>query len=172
VSFVCSVVGAFGLVCDLNKDLSFNPSARFVAFEKEIDAWLAGLGRHPREVDWNTQAMPDTSPIPSSARWHFQTAMILAVAADALQVFVFPFFAEGALSPADDILDLAVAAALVRLVGWHWEFLPAFAIELVPGVDLVPFWTLAVANVYRKWKQKSVTEDTRDKAPVIEGEYR
>jgi hypothetical protein len=39
-------------------------------------------------------------------------------------------------------------------------------------VDLVPFWTLAVANVYRKWKQKSVTEETRDKAPVIEGEYR
>jgi hypothetical protein len=24
-------------------------------------------------------------------------------------------------------------------VGWHWEFLPAFASELVPGVDLVPF---------------------------------
>jgi hypothetical protein len=116
-------------------------------------------------------ARPDI-PIPTSARWRFQTAMILAVAADALQVFVFPFFAEGALSPADDILDLAVAAVLVRLVGWHWEFLPAFAIELVPGVDLVPFWTLAVANVYRKWKQKSVTEETRHKAPVIEGEYR
>src|SRR6185312_11511766 len=91
-------------------------------------------GRHPREVDWDTQAMPDTSPI--AARWRFQTAMILAVAADALQVFVFPLFAEGALSPADDILDLAVAAVLVRLVGWHWEFLPAFAGDLVPGVDL------------------------------------
>jgi hypothetical protein len=155
-----------------DKDLSFNTSARL------LDSWhLRRKLRHgsqawSREVDWNTQAMPDTSPNPSSARWRFQTAMILAVAADALQVFVFPFFAEGALSPADDILDLAAAAALVRLLGWHWEFLPAFAIELVPGVDLVPFWTLAVANVYRKWRQKSVTEETRDKAPVIEGEYR
>ena len=108
-----------------------------------------------------------------SPRWRFQSAMVLAVAADALQIFVLPLFSEGALSPADDVLDLAVAAILVRLLGWHWEFLPAFAAELVPGVDLVPFWTLAVANVYRKWKQKSVTEEqTRGEARVIEGEYR
>jgi hypothetical protein len=77
----------------------------------------------------------------------------LAIAADVLQIFVFPLFSEGALSPADDVLDLAVAVILVRLLGWHWEFLPAFAAEIVPGVDLVPFWTFAVANVYRKWKQ-------------------
>ena len=83
--------------------------------------------------------------------------MALAVLADALQILVFPLFSEGALSPADDVLDLAVAAVLVHLVGWHWEFLPAFAGELVPGLDLVPFWTMAVASVYRKWKQMVVT---------------
>ena len=82
--------------------------------------------------------------------------MILAMAADALQIVVFPWFAEGALSPADDVLDLAVAAVLVNLLGWHWEFLPAFLVELVPGVDLVPFWTMAVANVYRKWRQITI----------------
>jgi hypothetical protein len=27
----------------------------------------------------------------------------------------------------------------------------------VPGVDLVPFWTMAVANVYRKSKQIAIT---------------
>src|SRR5437867_12921139 len=108
----------------------------------------------------------------SRPRSRFQAAMILAIAADALQIFVFPLFAEGALSPADDVLDLAVALVLVRLLGWHWEFLPAFAAELVPGVDLVPFWTIGLANVYRKWKQKSVTEETREKAQVIEGEYK
>jgi hypothetical protein len=107
-----------------------------------------------------------------SNRWRFQSAMILAVAADALQILVFPFFAEGALSPADDILDLAVAAVMVRLLGWHWEFLPAFAGELVPGVDLVPFWTLAVANVYRKWKQQFASQEPREKSRVIEGEYK
>jgi hypothetical protein len=92
------------------------------------------------------------------------------MAADALQIFVFPLFAEGALSPADDVLDIAVAGLLVHLVGWHWEFLPAFAAELVPGVDLVPFWTLAVLNVYRKWKQIMVTvEEARDQRPALEG---
>jgi hypothetical protein len=106
-------------------------------------------------------------------RWRFQSAMVLAAAADALQILVLPLFSEGALSPADDVLDLALAAILVRLLGWHWEFLPAFAAELVPGVDLVPFWTIAVANVYRKWKQQSVTvEQTRGETRVIEGEYK
>src|ERR1043165_2821771 len=104
------------------------------------------------------------------SRRHFQTALLLAVAADVVQVIALPLFSEGALSPVDNVLDLAVAAVLVRLLGWHWEFLPAFAAELAPGVDLIPFWTLAVANVYRKWKQKSVSEEqTRTEARVIEG---
>jgi len=84
---------------------------------------------------------------------------VLAMVADAVQIIGFPLFAEGALSPLDDILDVIVAVALLRLIGWHWEFLPSFAAELVPGVDLVPFWTLAVANVYRKWKQIEVAGD-------------
>jgi len=97
--------------------------------------------------------------------------MILAVAADALQVLVLPLFAPGALSPADDVLDLAVAAVLTHLLGWHWEFLPTFFAELVPGVDLVPFWTLAVANVYRKWKQTTITaEETRQERSALKGQ--
>lgn len=79
--------------------------------------------------------------------------MILAIVADALQIIIFPVFVTGALSPADDILDLGVGAVMVHLLGWHWEFLPSFLAKLVPGVDLVPFWTLAVANVYRKSKR-------------------
>jgi hypothetical protein len=103
-----------------------------------------------------------------SVRSRFRAAMVLAVAADALQIFVLPLFAEGAFSPADDLLDLAVAAVLVRLLGWHWEFLPAFVGELVPGVDLVPFWTLAVASVYRKWKRITVTaEETGEQRPAL-----
>ena len=93
-----------------------------------------------------------------SARSRFRAGLILAMAADALQLFVFPLFAEGALSPADDVLDVVVAIVLVRLLGWHWEFLPAFAAELIPGADLVPFWTLSVASVYRKWKRISNTD--------------
>ena len=91
------------------------------------------------------------SPGPS-----IRTAMILAIIVDALQIAVFPLFAEGVLSPADDILDFGMAAVLVHLLGWHWEFLPSFFAKLVPGVDLVPLWTLAVASVYRKSKQAAV----------------
>jgi hypothetical protein len=86
-------------------------------------------------------------------RTRFQVAMILAILADALQLAVFPFFVQGAASPADDIVDCGVGAILVYLLGLHWEFAPSFIAKLIPGVDLVPFWTLAVANVYRKSKQ-------------------
>ena len=116
-------------------------------------------------------AVVTEDPVPLSPRTRFRVAMILAMAADALQIFGFPLFAEGALSPADDVLDIAVAAVLVNLLGWHWEFLPAFLAELVPGVDLVPFWTMAVANVYRKWKQIAVTaEEAREQRPALEGQ--
>jgi hypothetical protein len=89
----------------------------------------------------------------------FRTAMMLAVIADALQIIVFPLFVEGALSPADDVLDFGVGAMMIHLLGWHWEFLPSFFAKLVPGVDLVPCWTLAVANVYRKSKLIVVTDE-------------
>lgn len=82
----------------------------------------------------------------------FRLAMLVAIIADALQLVVFPAFVAGALSPADDLLDLGIAATMIRLLGWHWEFLPSFFVKLVPGVDLVPFWTIAVASVWRKAK--------------------
>jgi len=71
-------------------------------------------------------------------------ARAIAIAADFLQIAIFPAFSEGAVSPLDTGLDLAVAGALTALVGWHWAFLPSFAAELVPFVDLVPTWTAAV----------------------------
>jgi len=92
----------------------------------------------------------------------FKTAMLLAIVADALQLVVFPAFVEGALSPADDLLDLGIAAMMVRLLGWHWEFLPSFFAKLVPGMDLVPFWTLAVANVWRKTKANVVASGVQE----------
>ena len=99
----------------------------------------------------------DTIKISPGSR--FRAAMMLAIIADALQIVVFPLFVEGALSPADDMLDFGIAAVLVHLLGWHWEFLPSFLAKLVPGVDLVPFWTMAVANVYRKSKRIAVTAE-------------
>lgn len=76
-------------------------------------------------------------------------AWIVALAADAIQIAVFPMFAEGALSPADTALDVLVAALLIRLLGWHWAFLPTLAAEMLPGFDLFPTWTAAVYFVTR-----------------------
>ena len=114
----------------------------------------------------STVVTHDTITISPGLR--FRAAMVLAIVADALQIVVFPLFVEGALSPADDILDFGIAVVLVQLLGWHWKFLPSFFAKLVPGVDLVPFWTMAVANVYRKSKRIAVTaEENRQQRPAL-----
>ena len=109
--------------------------------------------------------IPSTITISPGPR--LRAAMIVAILADVLQMVVFPLFVEGAASPADDILDLGIGAVLTSLLGWHWEFLPSFLVKLVPGVDLVPLWTLAVANVYRKQKRFAVSvEGAREEHPA------
>lgn len=73
-----------------------------------------------------------------------RVARIVATAADLLQVLLLPAFFPGAFSIANDVIDVLVAAVLLRIVGWHWSFVPTFVVELVPIVDLVPTWTAAV----------------------------
>jgi hypothetical protein len=77
-------------------------------------------------------------------------AWLVAIAADALQIVAFPFFAEGGISPADTVLDVATGVILTKLLGWHWAFLPTLAAELIPGMDLFPTWTAAVFFVTRQ----------------------
>jgi fatty acid desaturase len=77
-------------------------------------------------------------------------AWMVAMVADAIQIVGFPLFWEGAVSPADAVLDLIVGVILIRLLGWHWAFLPSLAAELVPGMDLFPTWTAAVWYVTRR----------------------
>ncbi len=69
---------------------------------------------------------------------------MVAVAADALQLLAAPLFGEGLASPFNDVLDLAVAAILIKLLGFHWALLPAAAAEVVPALDLAPTWTASV----------------------------
>lgn len=77
-------------------------------------------------------------------------AWFVAIIADAIQIIGMPLFVEGGFSPFDAALDLATAAILCRILGWHWAFLPTAAAELVPGLDLFPTWTAAVFFVTRK----------------------
>src|SRR5580704_15822991 len=97
-----------------------------------------------------------------------KAALILAIVADLIQLIVFPIFITGVESPADDMLDVCVAGLLGYLLGWHWEFLPSFLVKLVPGVDLVPLWTLAVANVYRKSRPRVDKFDQNAAKPTTE----
>src|ERR1700684_1132047 len=120
------------------------------------------------QQDSNIAITDDAVTISPGSR--FRAAMILAIIGGAVQLLVFPLFVEGALSPADDVLDFGVGALMIHLLGWHWEFLPSFFAKLVPGVDMVPFWTMAVANVYRKSKRMAVNaeEDRQARAALDE----
>jgi hypothetical protein len=67
-------------------------------------------------------------------------ARVLAVAVDLVQFALLPV----ELTPIVNVVDVATAIAMTLLIGWHWAFMPTFLVELVPFVDLVPTWTLAV----------------------------
>ncbi|HLH30847.1 MAG TPA: hypothetical protein VKY31_06560, partial [Terriglobia bacterium] len=72
-----------------------------------------------------------------------------------------PLFAFGGFSPADSAIDVATAVILCSLLGWHWAFLPTLLAELIPGMDLFPTWTAAVA--YVTWRRGAKShEDIRD----------
>lgn len=71
-------------------------------------------------------------------------ALLVALVADVLQWVLVPLVIGGIASPVNNVIDVCVAIAMIVLVGWHWAFLPTFIAELVPVVDLVPTWTIAV----------------------------
>lgn len=106
--------------------------------------------------------MPEPTPAPlppvSYSRRTIWTARFIAMGADLLQIVVFPLFGEGWLSPLNNALDIAVGVVLVKLLGFHWAFLPTFAAETMPIFDLVPTWTGAVFLVTgmqsRPWLKK------------------
>jgi hypothetical protein len=83
-------------------------------------------------------------PSPNARR----IAWLVAIGVDATQALLPILFGPG-LVPWEIGLDLLAMGALTRLIGWHWAFLPTFAIELVPVVDLVPTWTAAMWIVSR-----------------------
>jgi len=69
-------------------------------------------------------------------RWRW--ALVTALLADALGfgVMLWP--------PLLWLLDAVTATALFALLGFRWPLLPALAIEVVPGLELFPAWTLVV----------------------------
>lgn len=102
----------------------------------------------------------DVTPLRLKAAW------VVAVGIDALQVFIFPATIEGIFSPVTVILDFIAMAVLSWLVGWHWAFLPSIIVELIPGLELAPTWTLALAIATRGLNtQAGVSGFPKDVAP-------
>jgi hypothetical protein len=85
-------------------------------------------------------------------------ALAVAMTADFIQITLFPIFGEGFLSPFNDALDLAVGTTLWALLGWHYSFLPALIAESIPGLDLVPTWTLAAYMAMKKKKTAPIPQ--------------
>jgi hypothetical protein len=67
----------------------------------------------------------------------------VAVTADILQWVLGPV----GWAFADEILDVAAMALIAPAIGFHPLLLPAFVLEFLPVVDLVPTWTGCVALV-------------------------
>jgi hypothetical protein len=98
-----------------------------------------------------------------------RAARIIAVAADLIQLM--PALWGGGINPLDDVLDLAVALFLGWLVGFHWVFLPSFAMELIPVVDFAPTWTIAVLIATRNGPTEPAdSTDARKPGRVIDVE--
>jgi len=102
----------------------------------EVEVLPPAAGERPRPQE--------QVPGSSHKRAGYKTAMMLAVAADAIQIGLFPVFGPGFLSVADVVLDFLAFAVFWRLVGWHPALLPGFLFESIPLVDLAPTWTIAV----------------------------
>lgn len=77
-------------------------------------------------------------------------ARVVAFAADALQIWLFPLFAGGVAEGADAVLEVVVGLILCGICGFHPAFLPTFIGEALPVIDLFPSWTLATLFVTRK----------------------
>lgn len=88
-------------------------------------------------------------------------ARVVALGADALQIWMFPLFAGGVAGGADAVLEVIVGLILCAICGFHPAFLPTFIGEALPLIDLFPSWTLATLYVTRKSRQLPVSEKAR-----------
>src|SRR5919201_748207 len=101
-----------------------------------------GRCRRRSSIEPTSSTAPSREPTQATPA-RVRAARLVALGADALQIAIAPLFGEGFASQFNDALDLAVAAILIKLLGFHWAFLPTLAAEAMPALDLAPTWTAA-----------------------------
>lgn len=67
-------------------------------------------------------------------------ALAIAATADVVDLFV-------TLTPMVWAVDLVTAILLFMVLGWNWLLLPGIVMEAIPGVSIMPLWTLVVAAI-------------------------
>jgi len=87
--------------------------------------------------------MANTATLRPLTRARRRTAYGVAIAVDVLQLALGPLGWTGA----DELLDVAAAGVMWRLLGFHPLLLPTLLIEFLPITDMLPTWTVCVAIV-------------------------
>ena len=86
-------------------------------------------------------------------RLRIALALLIAVAADGLQLLLGPFGWPGA----DQAIDVVAMVLTSWAIGFHWLLLPTFVTEFIPLLDELPTWTACVVAVIalRRRQQKA-----------------
>src|SRR5436190_17281668 len=103
--------------------------------------------------------------VPLLSRRRIRAAYAVAAAVDALQLVAGPL----GWVVLDEVLDVAAAILMWRLLGFHPLLLPTFVVEFLPLVDLLPTWTgcVAVVVALRK-RQQAIATKPRASGPIID----
>ncbi|HMD33780.1 MAG TPA: hypothetical protein VKH42_02375 [Vicinamibacterales bacterium] len=88
----------------------------------------------------------------------------VGIATDVLQFVLGPFGWAGA----DEVLDVIAAALTWRVLGFHPLLLPTFAIEFIPGLDMLPTWTGCIAVVIALRRREQRISGPPHDGPVID----
>jgi len=104
----------------------------------------------------------DMFQTPVLTRNRIRMAYAAAVTADALQIMLGPL---GWAAP-DEIIDIVTMFLTWRAIGFHPLLLPTFALEFLPGIDMLPTWTACVALVISLRKKQQTTQTPP--GPVID----
>jgi hypothetical protein len=93
---------------------------------------------------------------PELTRWRVALALVIAMSADAIQIFLgplgWPF--------ADEFIDVVTMFATTLLVGFHVLLLPTFIIEFIPVVGMLPTWTGCLVAVIAMRRRQAAHQST------------
>src|SRR5439155_10064430 len=103
------------------------------------------------------------TPMLTPAR--IRLAYAIAVGTDVTQFILGPI----GWVVADEVLDVAAAFAISRVLGFHPLLLPTFVVEFLPVVDMLPTWTACTALVVAMRKRQQIrSSDPPQPGPVID----